>query len=1071
MYQIRRLLISRAGHSEAWYDGVVLPFVSRFTGRCSSTAISLVNGGGKSTALALMASCFVPDKKRFIQRLQKGYHFDEYFTAIPGAIAVELEAGTGDLFGGTTQLVVGQVVTRRGPRETEREFFLFYPQAPLCFDTLPFKGAPEMPEPQWLDRWEQVRAWLRRMRETIPGFEFTGSQIEWKRLLEAAGLDPWLVDSQIEMNREEGGIDQFVKFETEEHFLYRFFEMVDRREGNASVCEALNKSLYERRNFSKRKRQAECLDRLHEALTGFDRVAGGYRAVVARHRQNERDVLAVALGLEARMDAERARAEGLAREVEAKQSALNEAKAQSAASHATYCSLALHRLGRRLAEAKTDADQARRRRDDACRRLQALRAAEALSRYRQKNQELEDKRVLLESESRELRPLEERLKEVGLRVRRAIATRREVAEGERKRAGEAIEKLGKEVEEQQAALRSLQRDAERHETTVTASRTRLEQYDAALQRLRAAGVISAGLTPREAHAVLNEQLDAANERIGQQESVLEELDRHREAARDTQTKCTQDRIAAAQSLKTARESLAEAESAREALTSDADLAALLAREEFEPDEDAVASRLQSVLVRRRRDRDRLEQDRDRLTAESAHIDAHGLAPPDPDTQRAHEALQEAGVEGVSQYAAYLASGVAENAEHARTIVRSDPARYLGLGVHSREELARIYALNLTGTGLTKPVVVSLLSDRFDEAPGERAVLGPEHDARYDHAAAAWLQESIGKRLDDLNADIEALEERIGELEALEVRIGDYRRRFGGWLERLRSGVRDTEAAFTAAQEAEERVKVQIDELQRHMCEVDTTLKEQRTVLGQLEICRARIQEFLCGHEDDLEANQHALAQAKEALADVDWRREKVNGALDALEEQIKFEERTEGSAKKQLRELKDREDDFPERLDDESILAPEDLSLDALEALYRDRRQTLDAARAERGFGDLIETVKRLEEEAGKARREFRRELDDLVEERDAETLLDVDWRAARERAEQDKETAVRDETKAIQRAKRIEGEDIPAFRAEHGLTEDSAPADAEITALDQETLEARERSLRTRHQEDAARV
>lgn len=1069
MFQIRRVLVSRIGHAEAWYDGVVIPFVNEYTGTPTSTVISLTNGGGKSTLAALIANVFVPAKNRFIQKLQKGYEFNDYFRAVPGVIAIELESPADDLLGTPQRLIAGQAVINRGTQGTEREFFLFLERSELDFDHLPFRGAPASGEE--IEQWEEVRGWLRRMQESVPGFRYTSSQTQWQEQLEAAGLDPWLIDSQINMNVVEGGMDAFAQFGTEERFLYRFFEMVGQPQGGNEVCESLNSTMSERRRYTNRKRQAELLAELHGALEAFDRTARRVRDNAAAEQDAAAQITATRQGVMQRLSAEEnAQAQHRAT-IDRRKPELEAARKEVTALHQHYCRAALLRWSLERQEAQARERLADRDVAGATRRLQALQAAELLARYRGIEQRLNDQRGLLEAENREIRPLEANLREAGSRVRRALRSQREAARERARNYRDQAQWAGSRIQESESEQERIRLDAGKLNRLAARLEERLDQYRRHLESLRADGVIGDSEVAGDAEARLAdeiERIDAAIAEVSATEQRLNaEWRQASEVERDRQAKLNR----AEGASEAASAEAAAGDQAREALLADPRIPELTGRQAIEPDDAELREHIETILWQRRREQQHLEQDRERLERDVEHIAAHGLAPGDPDAQRAREMLEQKGFVGVHDYAEYLASGVARDAEHARAIVRSDPARFLGLYVHDPEELARIRALDLAPEGLSKPVVISLPTDHFEAQAEARAVLGPDHDARYDYQAAARLKENFHAEIGRLTERLRALNESVAELSSLLEALQRYARNYGdGALQRLH------EAKAAAAAQCE-RAATALDQAKQAREGIEASMQEQMEERERLREARLqpdrqyqRVRQFRRDHESGFEENARELERT----------RKKIEGFEQSLRDLLRqdrelAQKRDEANEKARdedgkARTLDERVAAYGTYLDDEADLAEESLDLEGLEVLYREREQVLEQARQERGLGDLSASVGRLSRERQEAYRNYTRKRGESITDTEVEPLLALDREAEAEAAGQKRDAAIAEQTEARMAVRRIEDEEIPDFCQREGIQAsdfaDSTPApEDDLASLRERQHSAQDRLERAREQ------
>ena len=92
MQRMSRFYLGHCGYRTAWFDGEILPLTDPVTDVPTDTILHLENGGGKTTLMSLIFSCFETEQNKFLKHLQEANNrFSQYFdqTGIPGFIAVE----------------------------------------------------------------------------------------------------------------------------------------------------------------------------------------------------------------------------------------------------------------------------------------------------------------------------------------------------------------------------------------------------------------------------------------------------------------------------------------------------------------------------------------------------------------------------------------------------------------------------------------------------------------------------------------------------------------------------------------------------------------------------------------------------------------------------------------------------------------------------------------------------------------------------------------------------------------------------------------------------------------------
>src|SRR6185369_9987543 len=150
MQKISRIYLAACGYRTAWYDGNIIPLTDPGSGEPTDTIIQLENGGGKTTLLGLIFSCFETEQNRFLKHLQsKNHRFSQYFdqNGIPGFIVVEWLMPPRTAGASPYRLIVGQAVSVRNttePADVDRLFFAFKEQADLTLESIP---APNLGSP------------------------------------------------------------------------------------------------------------------------------------------------------------------------------------------------------------------------------------------------------------------------------------------------------------------------------------------------------------------------------------------------------------------------------------------------------------------------------------------------------------------------------------------------------------------------------------------------------------------------------------------------------------------------------------------------------------------------------------------------------------------------------------------------------------------------------------------------------------------------------------------------------------------------------------------------------------
>jgi|CEGF01.1.fsa_nt_gi hypothetical protein len=244
MWLIKRVYMDGAGHEEAFYKDLKLDYVgfaqaaelpddnahsapAKNAKAVVSTYQQLVNGGGKSTYIALLLSVFEPSVNDFTQylanRRQSEYHYRNYFHQELSVILVEMVNESGQT------LLLGHAHQRKGD-EVDRIFFICDAPDNLLdtpFDEVPsYSRAERHPELRpYANTLHSFEGWLNYKAGGDGGVHWRKTRInkEWRAFLLEQRINVDLIKTMVTFNSEEGGLTKFIDYKTEQDFLGAFF--------------------------------------------------------------------------------------------------------------------------------------------------------------------------------------------------------------------------------------------------------------------------------------------------------------------------------------------------------------------------------------------------------------------------------------------------------------------------------------------------------------------------------------------------------------------------------------------------------------------------------------------------------------------------------------------------------------------------------------------------------------------------------------------------------------------------------------------------------------------------------
>ncbi len=807
MRYVTRIHLSDCGWREAFYPGTTIDLRDPRTGRPERTVFSLENTGGKTSFLSLVLSCFDTHEKRFLKTLiRPNQKFGDYFGGVPAFILVEWDLSGGqETFLEPLRLVTGQVVVPRGEgreRELDRHFFAFRTAPGLALESIPSPGLEGFDRSGRLNGHRDVTRWLHEMRSGYPGnFQNFAKHKDWKRKLAEEKIDTELLANQVDFNRSEGGIEDFLNFRNESQFVRKFLSMTVPDSEAVAVRGVLADHVGRLSDLPQLERRRDALRELAERFAPFVETAGAERSAreeVARwnrHAWSLRAALARHGGDAARRAARFAeQASGHLAVAEAAAARCREARVRHA-SATVESARRRHETARKLAETRErEAAEAKTRR----RLLEGALGLREILDGRARSDELQR---AIDAQHADLEPRRDELREMGADLKATLCRRAEdlrerqlalTAEaGTLKAAAREADEARRSAEESaladQREVNGIERDIQHAQTF----RVELER-----ERVLESGESAEAAAERHARAARSAGAEAHELRRRAEEKDGEAKERLR-----LQSPLNAEHSGLEVEIRSAREEVQAGEATRRTLALDSTILKLTGESEVDPAADSVArvlsrAKSESAVTLRDSERRREVSEVDRESLEST-----GLASIDKDVREVADRLRESGIRDAQPYAAYL-SGILPSPGEVRRFAELDPARFVGVAVFSRDSLERAREILKPVPALGRPVVVAVAADNPGGGPDDGFVLPVDQDAAYDRTAARELQRRIEATLSEIAESIRAEQERFDRLEALLRAVDAWRERFGGSrLDELRRGI-DRKEARTAEIERE-----------------------------------------------------------------------------------------------------------------------------------------------------------------------------------------------------------------------------------------------------------------------------
>lgn len=996
MQKISRIYIGNCGVDLAWYDGVMLHLTDLITEEPTDALFNLENGGGKTILLSLIFSCLEPAQDRFLKHLQNPNHrFSQYFAkdGTPGLILIEWQMPPRGLLGEPYRLVIGQAAALKSTADrddVDRIFFSFEESGDVSLDTVPGPRLVEEPVRSMVD----FSRWMQHAQQQNPTFFHTRVQSDWcKHLRDECMLDLEMLQLQVMFSAQEGGIDEaFLDFKSEHEFIRKFFHLTLDAERTDAVRTAVIATCDKLRRKPFFQKRLDALTTLRMSLEQFNLRAAALREAEEAQQEIITQGGGLALSLEdrAHTQAEKAKDEANCRLTQQQVAEAAELRARGLADAEVVLSiLRLKRLHGCAQEARNQANSQLTNLKEKQVHLRAARAQTEIDLTNQQLQALEE-RARLEAE--QLVPWREKATEEGSKFWAALSLRADQFRQEAKEVKSAEQS----AEAKRQALEQEARELRGREDTLKAERVRLDLEEESFQQEHQT-LLNDGLVGEE------EATLAAVERWSRQATTHQETAKQADTdagilredeARYRQTRRQEDEaLRRLQTELSQKQSLvATGEAEREALGQLAILRQASESEVADPDAPGLPAAVQHIIESQRQDLDRLTIRLNELEERQKDIRETGVAGNSKDVAKVVSRLAEMGIRSAIPFNEYISKAIPD-AEQARSVVTSNPARFMGVCI-ADSELAKARGIDAYLPELRAPVMVSTATLDPDPLPDNAFVLPASDDAWFNREAAQRLLAALEQTIDEERERRSQWLVRLGDAEFTAQRLASYLERYGNF--RLATMRREAEqlaleadATKARSEEAEQKA-----DACRELAENKKALAHQeRSAAQDAERHAQTLRHFFEKHEANHPYRIERLRALELDLATVSNRQHLITEENEQLEIQLRNLRGRHNEIEALLRDTVREKEAI--RHYDETSPVPDygklsDTELIFLRDNYRTAADTLDTNERER-LGVLAYQLEQTRRDLGQKQEAFSRQFAELKRE-DFEAYLDEDF-------------------------------------------------------------------------------
>ncbi len=740
-------------------------------GEAAHGVLFAANGTCKTTLLSFLLTVFCPERRRFVQHLQSGGDktLDQYL--IPGRPAIVildlvriLEA---DLFEEAPEehLVIGQLLYRHksSADKLDRTFF-------VASD--PVRLFHELPE-QWDHLLEQDRPFTAVREFLNTRVKRTSSQKEWEDVLEASGLDPWLMRHQVDFARTEGGVKDAFKFKSEAEFLAFFLGCVSDLDAAVKLRDNTEQSIRKVQDRPEKNARLKAIQMLKELMETFDVTADKWRGAgrgvnASRFQLGEAVHLLKEAGKEAR-----GREEEAAGFVEAAKSGHAAVTAGMEVAEASVVKVTETRLSREIQELREKLASTTKAIGEKEAERDALKASEMIAEIRKQDAEIQTRDQALSKAGKELAPMEEM---VDLRCAQYHARH----EAEQKVLKEALVINDAACKEKNALLTDARDRLKKFrdeladlDKEITRLATRMESAVEARKELK----LEPGETPTEGEKRLGANIEKSEKELRAFEADRSRIEEKLHAAHSEWKLLQQSAAGKESELTQAKKAVSEETDERKGLIADRNLQTIAGSKTFDPTSAGIASKLEDQIIRSTEKRDEVQSELSDLKSELRKLEGIDTLSVDSQTKRLIDHYLSHGISAgeVRPFPEYLSSRY-EDPDRIADYLERDPGRFTGIMAAGKEVIERIKELPVPAF-LHKPVVVSTPCD-LNEVPFlDHHIVAPGDPKVYSRTYIDQEKVAMRKKADRM---VQNLEERWGKIKSLEAsarHLSAYRVRF------------------------------------------------------------------------------------------------------------------------------------------------------------------------------------------------------------------------------------------------------------------------------------------------------
>jgi hypothetical protein len=992
MQKITRMHVCRYGTATAWYDQTLLDFTAPDTHEAVNAIVNLENTGGKTSLLSYVFSIFEPRRDLFIQHMQNPNHqFNDYFAkdGKPSFIIIEWSMPSRLPGGKDYKLVIAQAVATRDAiergNEVDRVFFAFESQHGITFEDIPAPGINTLGMPG-VSTMVELNQWLTQMYRKCPeDFYHTRNQHDWTTHLATTRLlDLDLLVMQRQFNGQEGGLESgFLTFKDEEDLVRKLMALTIDPERAQTVRNTVVNVADKYQNKPRLEARLVQLARILSSMRPLGESSKAFELALEARTGLLRRASGLAAAMELVRLSEEKQVINFGELIDTLNSRILENRALLI--HQRASTLAMRALQHTRCVDRTAAafKEATAGRDTAQLRLRHLNGAISYKKITGAHEQVLIEEQSLAEEVEGLRPIKEALERQGALLRGAIDIllkqnddKRLAEEKVEREADEAMTRAKAQIKTLSLSIRTLQQEeAQVGAGIVNAEIERTSLLDDGV--LDAFDHDAAAAIERITATITQMQNRLDTLRV-ERADHLQHADRLRDQAAQHALRAQTE----AHIQQNLNKEVGDARTLQEELQQNRLLCSVVEAELCDPDSLTLLGTVNEFI--QSMDREVLERDirLANLKRAKQSIEESDLAGQSDDVDQVVRLLRTAGIHSARATNSYIAN-VVPDAEEARRLVASDPARFLGVCVGSEEWDKSCKIVAGADFSLSTPVTVALTTLDAAATAFDRVVIPAEDDSAYNLEAAATALIDFERRIAEISDTRDVHVQRRNDARDAVNKLKDYQARFGAAriaeLEREIQTHYEEEQSFANLQAGclaeSNEVLERANELERLIEPIPSEISFKTGMIQRLQRYSEQYEQPLVQWKQQLATVQASL---KKAATESEGLEQLIESkvAIISHSKQLQFDL---AGAAQQLVSRKDRTEIFDPSFNYQTALES-GFDLQALIKTYDSDKVVFDTEETQR-LGVRRITLDQLRKAEATFREEYRSEFSDLHEE------------------------------------------------------------------------------------------